>query len=279
MNGYQRINAILSSELRSNANLHIIGESLALAPDTTGLQGKHPEQVHLLPVADNAMLGVAIGMAFAGKKVVLNLSGPQSLWSIIPQLGEEISNVGREFPLAITIRVPVAPNETVQLQSVLGLEGICVAAPSSATQASMMLQAALQTTTPTILLEDRMLLLDQVEEQDHGDLASAVCVRSGEDTSLLVWGNGVKTALEVAEELQQEGVSVEVIDVRVLHPLDETNLSHSIQKTGRPILVNAPSSMMNTIVNGAFWRLENQPQNISANSEEMREAIFKSLRY
>ena len=65
----------------------------------------------------------------------------------------------------------------------------------------------------------------------------------------------------------------------MLHPLDKETLAQSIQKTGRPIIVNGPSMIMDAIVNSAFWRLENQPQNISAHSEAMKEAIFESLRY
>ena len=279
MNGYKRINSILASALQSNSDLHILGESIDLSPDTKGLLGTFPDQVHLLPIADNAMLGIAIGMAFSGKNVVLCVTSPQSLWSLLPQLGQEISNVGKEFPLSITIRVPIAPNDSIDLRSLYGISGIQMAAASSATEAVMMVQASLQSKQPTILLEDRMLLMEQADTTTNHNFQSATILRKGEDSTLIAWGNNVNKALQVADSLSKEGISVEVIDLRMLHPLDKETLAQSIQKTGRPIIVNGPSMIIDTIVKGAFWRLENQPQNISAHSEAMKEAIFESLRY
>ena len=78
MNGYQKIRNLLDQKLTEDSSIHLLGEALELSPDTHGLLYKHPEQCHLLPASDNAMLGVAIGMAFVGSRSVIHVAGPQS---------------------------------------------------------------------------------------------------------------------------------------------------------------------------------------------------------
>jgi len=279
MNGYQKIHAILEQALATSNNIHLLGEALELSPDTHGLLPKYPEQCHLLPASDNAMLGLAIGMAFVGSRPILHLAGPQSLWTLLAQLGQEVSNSGAEFPLPIIIRVPVGPNEQLMLQQLQHLTGICVAAPSSAAQAAAMLEAALEAKHPTLLIEDRQVLQESATQPAAKDIQHAEIPVTGDQSTLVAWGAAVHTAQEVALELQQSGISVEVVDLRILHPVDSQTLCHSINKTGRPIFVDMPTTALEKMISGAFWRLENQPQNISHNREKMKEAIFASLRY
>ena len=82
MIGSQALNRFLKERMESDASLHLLGESLEISPETNGLMALYPERVHQLPAADQALIGLAVGLAMAGKRVLLFSCGPDSIWGM-----------------------------------------------------------------------------------------------------------------------------------------------------------------------------------------------------
>ena len=280
MTGHKQINQLFSALLQGSSSIHLLGEALELYPTTQGLAARFPNQVHILPASDNAQIGLAIGMAMTGACPILTLATPESLWNILPQLGQECPPKGTEFPLNMVIRVPVPPETSLQIDSLLGIPQIHVVAPGSLQEALQMLQLATELPSPVVLIEQQEILFAKDQPQPpEKDILSAQIIKEGDDITLLTWGANRQCALDVANEVASEGISVEVVDLRSLHPLDSETVASSVYKTGRPICIDAPVNTIHAVINGAFWRLENQPLHVTASPSAIREAIKEILRY
>jgi pyruvate dehydrogenase E1 component beta subunit len=123
--------------------------------------------------------------------------------------------------------------------------GIKIVAPSTAADAKGLLTAAIRDPDPVIFLEGLKgysLVRDEVPEGDHTvPIGEARVARAGTDVTILAWSYQVVNALEAAEQAAEEGISVEVVDIRSLVPLDEATIATSVSKTGRCItLEEAP---------------------------------------
>lgn len=281
MNAYQAINSLLSHALREQ-NVHVLGEALELDPATQGLIAQAPQRVHLLPAADASLVGVGIGLALSGARPVITLSGPDALWGAIQQLGQEaapLRTVG-EFAAPVVLRVPVAPGEAISMGLLERLEGIVVASPSTPGDAVSMLRAALASDRPVVLLEPREVLSQQmVDTAQPTPLVAAHVVRPGAHASVLAWGAGVASAISAAEALDAEGISVEVIDLRTINPLDRSTIAESVSRTGRPIVAGAPEGVLLSVVQSAFLRLESPPTLANGGVAALTQAIRSMVHY
>jgi pyruvate/2-oxoglutarate/acetoin dehydrogenase E1 component len=279
MNGYGRIQVVLRESMDRDPSVRVLSESLSLAADTAGLKQDYPERVYQLPAADSAMIGVATGMAIAGIRPVLCLHGPSSLCSLLPQLVQELGGMGEEFVPKIVIRVPFPPDAALPLKQLGALDGIVVACPSSPEGLAGVLEAALRSAGTTIVLERQDLYGQRAREREASDLRSAELLEEGTDVTVAAWGAGVAPALKAAAELTGDGFRIEVIDLRIINPLDREALAQSIKKTGRAVLVQPPAGTLDAVLREAFWMLESPPQSPDANSSAIRQAIEETLRY
>ena len=278
MNATQAIHGLLSDAV-SSGEAHILGEALEMSPTTAGLLAVAPQRVHLLPAADATLLGIAVGLSMSGSRVVVELSGPDALWGILQQLGQEAGALSGEFSASIVIRVPVAPGESVPLSALTALDGITVATPATAADAPAVLAAALKSRGPVVILEPRELLREGIDGVAPLRLGEAAVVRSGEHATVLAWGRGVAVAQAAAAAVANEGIETEVIDLRTLKPLDVRTIAASVNKTGRPIVVGCPESVLNAAVTGAFLRLESPPATAEADEAAIINAIRTSVHF
>ena len=281
MNAYQAIHGLLSRAL-SDRNIHILGEALELSPATQGLMAQDPTRVHLLPAADASLVGVGIGLALSGGRPIISLSGPDALWGALQQLGQEAAPIrtAGEFAAPIVLRVPIAPGEQVPESLLLGLRDVIVVSPATPNDAVSMLKSALSAARPVVLLEPRTVLSGQVDgEPLPGLLTSARIARPGTHASVLAWGPAVQVACDVADALQADGISAEVLDLRSILPLDTDTIAESVSRTGRPIVVGAPDGVLLSVVRSAFLRLESPPAHASSSTVALTEAIRRAVHY
>lgn len=256
MNGAAPLRAALDAALRADPRVHLLGEALELRPATRGLRAAHPGRCHLLPMSDRLLIGVAIGMATAGARPIVELADGHALWGALAALGQEAAPRGDELPAPVIVRVPWG-EEPLPLAALAAIPGLAVAAASCEEELPLLLSAALAHRGPTVLLERAGL--PSRGPLEALPLGAARLLRAGEHLSLLAFGDGVQVALLAAEALSAEGVSAAVLDLRSLRPLDASALQQTVLRTGRPLLVGAPRELLLDAALLGFLRLESPP--------------------
>jgi len=281
MNGAQCIHQVLSEALSGDQRVHVLGEALSLSPASSGLMASHPEQVHLLPSADATLIGVAVGMAIGGHRPVVELAGTTALWGAVQQLGQEAAAMTGEFSAPVVVRVPVGPEGFDPTPLLTAVPGLNVACASNPADAAALVVAALQHGSPTVLLEPVTVLHDSHSGTDLPDvqLGQSTVVRQGDHVSVLAWGTGVAAAEKAANILAGEGISLEVVDLRSLAPLDAETIGASVRKTGRVVLTGAGAAALSTIIQAAFLHLESPPTIAEASAARIVEEARGAVHY
>ena len=277
MNGAQNITHILSTDMSNNDAIHLLGESLPLSPVCAPLLLEHPDRCHLLPAADATLIGVAIGLALAGKKPIVELSGPEALWGAVQQIGQEAAALSDEFGITLILRVPLGPDAMDPSPLLNGVKNIRIASPSEPSDTGVLIEAALKAGGVTVVLEPLTVL--GTSGGSAGKEMRARVLEEGEHLTLLAWGPGVTEAKNAAKTLQKEGISAEIIDLRSLVPLDLTTVSTSINKTGRVIMIGGSSSMMNEAINAGFLRLESPPAQVASSTTAIVSQARAAIQY
>jgi pyruvate dehydrogenase E1 component beta subunit len=258
MNLAQALNGALDTALGSDDRVVLLGEDIGRTGGvfriTDGLLAKHgPERVFDTPVAESGIVGAAFGMAIAGMRPVAEI---QFLGFSYPAYDQVISHVARirnrsnhRFTAPLVIRIPygggigAAEHHSESTESIYThIPGLKVVVPSTPRDARGLLLAAIEDPDPVVFLEP-IRLYRAVKEAIPDiyyrvDIGPVRVERPGEDISLISWGAMMKETRQAASVLEDDGVSVEVIDVRTLAPLDRDGLVASVEKTGRALVVH-----------------------------------------
>ena len=277
MTGAAHITHVLATHMSQDDSIHLLGESLPLSPVCSSLLVQHPQRCHLLPAADATLVGVAIGLALAGKKPVVELSGPEALWGALQQIGQEASNLSGEFNTSIVLRVPLGPDFADPTPLLTSVNHLHVLSPAEPADAGALVQTALQTSGVTVILEP-LSVLGSSGGTAGTDLRARL-VQQGDDVTLLAWGPGVGYAKSAAKTLGKEGISTEIIDLRSLAPLDDATIAESVSKTGRVVMIGGSGLMMNTTINAAFLRLESPPARVAQAANDIVTKARAALQY
>ena len=257
MSMIESIRTTLHEEMARDERVMVLGEDVGkqggVFRATEGLQSEFgDDRVVDTPVAEAAIIGASIGLASAGMVPVPELQFLGFAHQAFHQIGFQLARfryrtLGR-FPLQVTIRAPYgggvhAPelhSDAFEAMLANG-PGLKIVAPSTSADAKGLLTAAIRDPDPVLYLEGLKgyrLVRDEVPEGDHFvPIGTARVAREGDDVTILAWSYQVVNALEAAERAAEEDVSVEVIDVRSLVPLDEDTIATSVSKTGRCITV------------------------------------------
>jgi len=254
----EAINQALAYEMTVDPEVVILGEDVAknggVFRATVGLLDKFgPERVLDTPLAESMIGGLAVGMAVRGLKPVAEF---QFMGFIYPAFDQIVNHASRmrnrtrgrlhcplvfRTPYGAGIHAPEHHSESTEAYFV-HTPGLRVVVPSSPSRAYGLMLAAIRDPDPVIFLEpSRMYRYAKQEVTDNGQaLPLDVCftLRTGTDVTLVTWGAMVKESLAAANALAEEGVSVEVIDVATLKPLDINTILESVEKTGRCIVVH-----------------------------------------
>jgi acetoin:2,6-dichlorophenolindophenol oxidoreductase subunit beta len=251
----QAINEALSEEMERDPRVILFGEDvkISLFGDTKGLAERFGDQrVRNTPIAETAMTGMAVGAAAAGYRVVCHMMFANFLYTGFDAIANQAAKL--HYMTAGQIRLPIvymavmgagrsagAQHSDVPYPMLMNLGGIKVAVPSTPADAKGLLKAAIRDDNPVVFLQPARRGGEQGEVPDGEHvvpLGVADTKRTGSDVTVVAIGAMVRHALRAADILQQENISVEVIDPRTLFPLDEGAILASVRKTGRLVIVD-----------------------------------------
>jgi pyruvate dehydrogenase E1 component beta subunit len=251
----QAINEALSEEMERDPRVILFGEDvkISLFGDTKGLAERFGDQrVRNTPIAETAMTGMAVGAAAAGYRVVCHMMFANFLYTGFDAIANQAAKL--HYMTAGQIRLPIvymavmgagrsagAQHSDVPYPMLMNLGGIKVAVPSTPADAKGLLKAAIRDDNPVVFLQPARRGGEQGEVPDGEHvvpLGMADVKRAGADVTVVAIGAMVRHALRAADILQQEDVSVEVVDPRTLFPLDEAAILASVRKTGRLVIVD-----------------------------------------
>jgi pyruvate dehydrogenase E1 component beta subunit len=260
----QAVNSALREEMRRNDEVVVLGEDVGrnggVFRATEGLYSEFgPERVMDTPLNESGLVGVSIGLALYGMRPVTEIEFLDFIYPAFDQIVSELSKLryrsGGEYSAPVVIRAPYGggikggPYHSQSSETFFThIAGLKVVTPSSPLDAKGLLTAAMRDPDPVIFLEPKRLYRSARGEVPDGEyvvpIGKAAVVRPGQDLSLITYGSLVPTALEAATKAAQEGISIEVLDLRTLVPLDKETVLESVKKTGRAvILYEAPKIM------------------------------------
>jgi pyruvate/2-oxoglutarate/acetoin dehydrogenase E1 component len=244
----------LDEELAADERVILFGEDVAVAggvfATTTGLYDKYgPERVFDTPISELALAGAAFGSAVHGLRPVIEIMFGDFLTlamdSIVNQSTKYLFLTQEQVSVPLVIRSVVggggrfgAIHSQMPVSWFMGVPGLKIACPSTPADAKALLKAAVRDDNPVLFFEHkRLYTLEGEVNGDVGRLGEASVVREGSDITLVTAMKSVHDALEAAEALDQDGVSVEVIDLRTLRPFDLETVLASVRKTNRLVAV------------------------------------------
>jgi len=235
-----------------------LGVSYANGADgtTKGLKQKFPDRILDTPVSEAAVTGAGVGAAISGMRPIIHHGRVEFALFAIDQIVTQAAKWNYMFgggnPVPIIFRIAVGrqwgngPQHTQALYSLFGsVPGLKVVVPSSPASAKGLLAAALKDVNPVVYLEPRWLYgtRENVAEAPYTqDLGSAVTVREGTDLTVVTYGDGLVEALRAERFLRERRISMEIIDLVSLQPIDHAAVLRSVKKTGRLITFDTTNS-------------------------------------
>jgi acetoin:2,6-dichlorophenolindophenol oxidoreductase subunit beta len=244
----------LDEELAADERVILFGEDVAVAGGvfaaTSGLYDKYGSQrVFDTPISELALAGAAFGSAVMGLRPVIEIMFGDFLTLAMDMLVNQASKyrflTQDQVSVPLVIRSVVgaggrfgAIHSQMPASWFMGVPGLKIVAPSTPADAKALLKAAIRDDNPVLFLEHKRLYTLEGEVNGRaGKLGEAAVVREGSDITLVTAMKSVFDALEAAERLEQDGVSVEVIDLRTLRPIDVDTVLASVRKTNRLVVV------------------------------------------
>jgi pyruvate dehydrogenase E1 component beta subunit len=243
--------------LRADPRTFVLGEDVGKYGGcyavTKGLLEEFgPERIVDTPLAENGFTGLAIGAALAGLRPLLEVMTCNFSLLALDQIMNNAATLphmsGGQFAVPLVVRMATGGGRQLAAQHSHSLEGwyahipgLKVAVPGTVEDARHMLAAALADPNPVLIFE-HVVLYNAEAELDPAvtavDLAHARVRRPGRDVTLVTYGNGLPKCLAAADALAGDGVEAEVIDLRMLRPLDMPTIVASVQRTRRVVIVD-----------------------------------------
>jgi pyruvate dehydrogenase E1 component beta subunit len=258
---------LMGEDIQSN----LYGASVALVEEFGA------DRIRNTPISENGFVGAAAGAAMVGMRPVVDVTIASFLYPAMDQL---ISNVAKSsylyggqtnLPLVIRVIMFYGGNNAAQHSDrpypmFMGVPGLKIIAPSNPYDMKGLLKSAIRDDNPVLCFEDVTLWGMKAEVPDEDFLVpigKAVVRRPGNDVTVVAVSGAVVHSLAAAEELANENISVEVIDLRSLAPLDRETVLESVKKTGRTVAVDiahrtcsAASEIAATVAEEGFWDLK-----------------------
>lgn len=257
MNMIQALNQTLHQEFAKDERLVIFGEDAGgfggVFRVTSGLQQKFGEaRCFDSPLAEQGIIGFGIGMAQKGLKPICEIQFADYIYPAFDQIVNELAKMryrtGNQYSASLVIRTPYGGGihgGHYHSQSpeafFLHVPGLLVVVPATPYEAKGLLVTALRSNDPVLFMEPKRLyrsFKQEVPEESYAiPFGQASTERVGNDLTLIGWGAQHHQNMEAAEQLaQEEGISVEVINLRTLNPLDINTLITSVNRTGRCVI-------------------------------------------
>jgi 2-oxoisovalerate dehydrogenase E1 component beta subunit len=249
----QAVTDALRTEMRLDENVVLLGEDVGknggVFRATDGLQAEFGEaRVMDTPLAEAGIVGTAIGMALYGLRPVPEIQFQDFIFPAFDQIVNEAAKIryrsGGQYTVPMTIRTPYGGGiRGGHYHSQSGeayfahTPGLKVVIPSTPYDAKGLLISSIRDPDPTIFMEPKRVyraIKEEVPEQAYTvPLGKARVAREGQDLTIVTWGAMTHVALEAAKQAEQEGTSIEIVDLRTLVPFDGDAILKSVKKTGR----------------------------------------------
>jgi len=256
----EAINRGLREEMRRNDRIFIWGEDVAdpkggVFGVTRGLGDEFPGRVTNSPLAEASIVGVAQGMAIGGYKPVVEIQFGDYSFPGYMQMRNEIPTLrwrsGGDWACPMVVRVAVGgyirggPFHSQCIEALYAhTPGWYIAYPSNAADAKGLIKTACRLDDPVLFLEHKGLYRQVYSKGPEPDadyllpFGKARVTREGEHVTAVTWGSGVIRCERASDALREEGISVEVIDLRTIVPWDVETVLDSVRKTGKAIVVH-----------------------------------------
>ena len=251
----ESVRAALREALASDARVFLMGEDVAryggsYAASKGLAQEFGEDRVRDTPLSECAFVGAGIGAALAGMRPIVEIMTVNFSLLALDQILNNAATLrhmsGGQLGIPLVIRMATGAGRQLAAQHSHSLEnfyahipGLKVLAPATLEDARGMLAPALADPDPVLIFEHAGLYNLEGEREDSSvDIAHAAVRRPGRDLSLITYGGSLPKALESAVELSKQGIEAEVIDLRVLRPLDDETLLASVARTRRVVIVD-----------------------------------------
>ena len=251
------LNQALAEELERDASVFIMGQDVGAYGGvfrvTRGLQERFgPDRVFDTPISETFIVGGGVGAALTGLRPVVELQYADFIQIAMDEIYSKAAKWryvhGGRFTVPLVIRAPegavggAGPEHSMCPEALLWSAcGLYVLTPSTPADAKGLLKAAIRDDNPVVFLEHKGLygMKGEVPDGEHiVPLGVADVKRSGDDVTVVAWSRLVHNALEAAQHLEADGISVEVVDPRGIRPLDTETILASVRKTGRVVLAH-----------------------------------------
>ncbi len=249
--------AAIHEALAGDERVFLMGEDVGAYGGCFGvskglLEEFGPERIRDTPLSESAFVGAGIGAAMGGMRPIVEVMTVNFCLLALDQLMNNAATIthmsGGQFAIPLVVRMTTGAGRQVAAQHSHSLEGwlahipgLRLLAPATLADARGMLAPALADPNPVLIFEHGSLYNVEGELPADAvavDIERAAVRRPGADVSLIAYGGTVATAMEAAEQLAAGGVEAEVIDLRVLRPLDEAAVVESVSRTHRAVVVD-----------------------------------------
>lgn len=283
------INAGLRAALENDERVLIMGEDVGVLGGvfrvTDGLQKDFGDsRVMDTPLAESGIVGTAIGLTYRGYRPVVEIQFDGFVYPAYDQIVSQVAKLhfrsaGR-LNMPIVIRIPYGGgigavehhSESPEAQFVM-TAGLKVVSPSNAHDAYWMIQQAIASDDPVVFMEPKRRYWEAGEvdtDAEPAPLWESQIRRPGTDATLVTYGPMVTTCLQAAEAAREDGLDLEVIDLRALSPLDLDPVYESVRRTGHAVVVHEASRTLGIgtevaarVTEACFYSLESPVQRVT----------------
>jgi len=254
----QALNEALTEELARDPNVFLMGEEVAEYKGaykvSQGLLERFgPKRIIDTPISENGFAGLGVGAAMVGLRPIIEFMTFSFSFVAFDQVVNNAPNMltmsGGQFNIPITFRGPNGPAHQLGATHSHATEclyanvpGLKVCTPATPRDAKGLLKTAVRDNNPVLVLESELLysskgMIEPAETELLIPLGEAEVKREGSDVTIVCYAQTVALALAVAEKLEDEDISAEVLDLRSIKPLDERAIYDSVAKTHRVVIV------------------------------------------
>jgi pyruvate dehydrogenase E1 component beta subunit len=278
----EAVRAALREALQSDPRVFLMGEDVgryggSYACSKGLLEEFGPERVRDTPLSESTFVGAGIGAAIGGMRPIVEVMTVNFSLLALDQIVNNAATLrhmsGGQLSIPLVVRMATGGGRQLAAQHSHSLEGwyahipgIKVLTPATVSDARWMLPAALRDPDPVFIFEHAMLYPMEGELDENAgpaDIGHAAVHRAGSDVSLITFGGSLGKVLDAAQQLAVKGIDAEVIDLRVLRPLDAPTILRSVAKTHRAVIIDEAwrtgsfaAEVSAQIVEGAFYDLD-----------------------
>jgi 2-oxoisovalerate dehydrogenase E1 component len=285
----EAVRSALDHELATDDSVFLagidVGEGGNVFGLTRGFTEKYPGRVRDTPISENAVIGTAVGAALAGMRPVVELMYFDFIGVCFDQLLNQAAKLrfmtggGAELPLVVRTQFGAGRSSGSQhsqsLEAILAhIPGLSVVMPSTPADTYGLLRAAVRDPNPVVVVENRLLYGrkgPRPPEHHLVPIGKAKVVREGSDVTLVSYSRLIQDCEQAAEMVAEEGISVEVIDLRSVAPLDKETVLRSLAKTNRLVIAHQAvqdfgvgAELAAVAVHEGFWNLDAPVRRVAA---------------